>query len=71
MMAKHAILIKHRARKALASGFVNTAVYPQGVGGIDGHECCIGLEVNGVRLIMPRSTWEEANKSLERLLADI
>lgn len=52
-----AIVIKRRARSTMANGFPNVAIYPHGVGGIDGTEECIGLEIGDIRIIMKQSEW--------------
>lgn len=66
-----AMVIKRRARSAMALGFVNTAVYPHGVGGIEGTKPCVGLEIGDIRVIMPMHEWKAALESVARLEKDI
>ena len=66
-----AMVIKKRARKAQDAGYVITAVYPHGVGGIDGHYRCIGLEIGDTRIIMTKTEWLAIIDSVVRLEKDI
>jgi hypothetical protein len=66
-----AIVIKKRARSPLAKGFVNTAIYPHGVGGIDGHEKCIGLEIGDIRIIMTKAEWSTMVESIKHLESNL
>lgn len=62
-----AMIIKNRARKALTMGLVNTAVHPYGVGGIEGYEVCVELEVRGIKIIMTDTEWTEATNEIQIL----
>lgn len=66
-----AMVIKKRARKAQDIGYVNTAVYPNGVGGIAGHNRCIGLEIGDTRIIMTKTEWISMIDSVTKLEKDI
>lgn len=66
-----AMVIKRRARSALANGFPNTAIYPHGVGGIDGHNLCVCLEIGDIRVIMTNTEYDAMLASIARLKKDV
>ena len=66
-----AMVIKKRARQAQDAGYVNIAVYPHGVGGIDGNYRCIGLEIGDTRIIMTKTEWLAMFDSVARIEKDI
>jgi hypothetical protein len=67
-----ALIIKRGARKAIAADATLTheiGIYPDGIGGIEGHAMCYSFTIGEFRCIMSKVEWQNITEALARLEA--
>jgi hypothetical protein len=65
------MLHKSRARKPLAvSNTPSIGFHPSGVGGIDGHEPVVSLQVGDYRLYVTKDHFDEMVRSVNKLIEE-
>lgn len=66
-----AFIMKKGARTMLVSGNPGIAeIYPNGIGGIDGHDPCYGFHIGNVRCVMTRAQWLALSESFRGMDKD-
>lgn len=63
--------MRRRARTILEKGSVSIAIHPNGVGGIEGREPHVELDIGALRIFVSVSEWKQCQKDIIKLLNDI
>jgi hypothetical protein len=65
------MIMKNRARSPAARGTISTGVHPHGIGGIDGHELHVELNIGEMRVFVSLTEWRDSQAAVDQLLKGI
>lgn len=66
-----AMVMRQRARTILEKSSINIAIHPNGVGGVEGRETHVELDIGALRIFISETEWKECNANVAKLLKDL
>jgi hypothetical protein len=66
-----AMVMRQRARTILEKSPIIIAVRPNGIGGIEGRELHVELDIGALRIFISETEWKECNDNITKLIEDM
>ena len=65
-----AMIMRRRARTILEKSSVSIAIHPNGVGGIEGREPHVELDIGALRIFISETEWKQCISDVIKLIED-